>query len=62
MWIARLRSCGGVWQRLVSETKTYVCAELSSRARRLGCEVADVPVSQRRPSLGVAASAGIRAA
>ena len=52
----------GVWQRLVSETKTYVCAELSSRARRLGCEVADVPVSQRRPSLGVVASAGIRAA
>jgi len=39
-----------------------VCAELSSRARRLGCEVTDVPVSQRRPSLGVAASVGTRAA
>ena len=52
-----------VWQRLKEAASTGVpCAELSSKARRLGFRVAEVAVSQRRPSIGLAAPAGTRAA
>jgi hypothetical protein len=52
-----------VWQRLRDAASTGVpCAELSGKARRLGFRVAEVAVSQRRPSIGLAASAGGRAA
>src|SRR6266487_2919480 len=41
----------GVWQRLVTPARQGdLCAELSNRARRLGYGVAEVAVSQRRPS------------
>jgi hypothetical protein len=54
-----------VWQQIMAHAKTgprMCCAEFSSQARRLGFDVTDVAVSQRRPSIGVAVSAGNRAA
>ena len=52
-----------VWQVLTAQAGySHPCAELSNRARRLGFRVAEVAVSQRRPSIGVAISAGTRAA
>jgi hypothetical protein len=52
-----------VWQRLEDAASAGVpCAELSSKARRLGFRVAEVAVSQRRPSIGLATSARTRAA
>ena len=47
---------------VVSEANSYGCANLSMRARRLGFRVVDVPVSRRRPTIGVAATASERAA
>jgi hypothetical protein len=52
-----------VWQTLTAQVRySYPCAELSTTARRLGFRVAEVAVSQRRPTIGVAVSAGTRAA
>jgi hypothetical protein len=52
-----------VWQRLMRPAhQGDLCVELSNRARRLGYGVAEVAVSQRRPSIGVAVTAGTRAA
>jgi hypothetical protein len=56
----------GVWQRVTAHANAarprVRCAELSSQARRLGFNVTDVPVSQRRPSIGVAVAPDSRAA
>jgi hypothetical protein len=52
-----------VWQALTAQARhSHPCAELSSRARRLGFRVAEVAVSQRRPSIGVTLSTSSRAA
>jgi hypothetical protein len=45
-----------------SETNSYACAEMCRRARRMGFRVVEIPVSEHRPTLGVAASPEIRAA
>jgi hypothetical protein len=51
-----------VWQRLQSNARANLCAEMSSGARRLGFRVTDVPVSPARPRIDVQVSAETRAA
>jgi hypothetical protein len=45
-----------------SETNSCACAEMSRRARRMGFRVVEIPVSEHRPTIGVATSANVRAA
>lgn len=47
------------WQQL---TPAAACTELVGKARRLGFRVAEVAVSQRRPTIGITVSASTRVA
>jgi hypothetical protein len=52
-----------VWQRLKQEGRqTSCCTELLASVRRLGCDVCELPVSHRRPTIGAPDSTSRRAA